>query len=72
MPVNPDQLGLDVDPSITVYVMGPGGVLLDVIDNVDLGDPIEAHRHGRTSLKEACLWGNLASVEYRERHPDQS
>jgi hypothetical protein len=72
MSVNPDQLGLEVDPPINVYVMGPGGVLLDIIENVDLGDPLEARRHGRTSLKEACLWGYVAAVKYRERHPDQT
>lgn len=37
--------------TITVYVVGPDGAVLDVIEDVDLGDPVEASRNGRTSLK---------------------
>jgi hypothetical protein len=56
----------DLVETVTVYVHALDGTLLDVIEDVDPGDPIEAHRHGRTSLKEAALWGAIATARYRE------
>jgi hypothetical protein len=61
-----DQLRLDVAETITVYVIGPDGRLLDLIDDVDLGNPTEAHRNGRISLKAACLWAYIATSRYRQ------
>ena len=58
-----DQLALDpsvIEPGITVTIVSPDGVVLDVIDDVSLGDPLEAHAAGRESLKTAALWGYVA------------
>jgi hypothetical protein len=63
-----DGLGFEVVDTITVYVLASDGVLLDVIDDVDLGDPVEAHRKSRTSLKEAALWAYVATCHYERRN----
>jgi hypothetical protein len=52
------------DLAETVYVVAADGTLLDVIEEVDLGDPIEARRSGHMPLKEAVLWGALAATRY--------
>jgi hypothetical protein len=62
---HPDQARFDLAETITVYVVALDGALLDVIEEVDLGDPVEAHRNGRTSLKAAALWGAIAAARYR-------
>jgi hypothetical protein len=59
------QTGFDLSDTVTVYVLADDGTLLDIIEEVDLGDPIEAWAKGRTSLKEAVLWGALAATRHR-------
>ncbi len=67
---DPGQARLfELAETVTVYVLGPDGMLLDVIEEVDLGDRLEAFRAGRTSLHEAALWAGLAARRYRQLHP---
>lgn len=51
--------------TVAVYVAAADGTFIDVIEDVDLGDLIEASRNGRTSLKEAALWAAIATDRYR-------
>jgi hypothetical protein len=67
---DPGQARLfELAETVTVYVLGPDGMLLDVIEEVDLGDRLEASRAGRTSLHQAALWADLAGRRYRQLHP---
>lgn len=67
------QLQFDLADTVTVFVVASDGVVIDVIENVDLGDPIAASRNGRTPLKEAALWAALAWDRYtRSRASDAS
>jgi hypothetical protein len=63
---HPGQTRFDIADTVTVYVLAVDGALIDVIENVDLDDPIEARRDGRTPLKEAALWGAIAVARYEE------
>ena len=61
---NDRQLTMPTDRGITVTVVGPGGIVLDRIEDVSLGDRIEAARHGRESLHTAALWAHIAHKKY--------
>lgn len=54
-------------PPVTVYVRAPDGVLIDVIQDVDLGDRRTSAERGRISLHAACLLAAIATDLYRER-----
>jgi hypothetical protein len=45
----PHSAPFDLADTVTVHVLAPAGVLIGVVEEVDLGDPIEAGRNGRTS-----------------------
>ena len=55
-----------MEPTITVYVVASDGALLDVIEDVDLGNRIEALENGRTTLNDAVLWGCVEIKFYEE------
>lgn len=63
----PRRTRFELADTVTVHVLARDGTLLDVIEEVDLGDPVEAGRNGRTSLKEAALWGALAAARHERR-----
>ena len=60
-----------VDPGVTIYAYDRHGRLVDVIEDVSLGDRHETAAEGRESLHTACLWAYV-SAKFAERdHPPE-
>lgn len=49
------------DDSVTIIVRHHSGPVLDVIEDVSLGDRLKAAKEGRESLHSASLWAYLES-----------
>lgn len=58
-----------VDRGVTIYAYDRHGRLVDVIEDVSLGDRHEAAAEGRESLHTACLWAYVAAKVAERDHP---